>query len=126
MKTFKFTITLIALFITVALVQSCKNKNPSVAKVFVRSSSNELLSDAKVVIIAEVKTNESDIEYVDTLITNTSGYVQFDLKDYFEQAGKEVEVATFRVICRKGTLEGIGKIRTRIYTTAVETIHVVQ
>jgi len=115
-----------ALFLAVALVQSCKNKNPTVAKVFVRSESNELLADAKVVIIAEVKTNESDIEYVDTLITNSSGYVQFDLKDYYEEAGKKIDVATFRVICRKETLEGIGKIRTRIYTTAVETIHVVQ
>jgi len=126
MKTFKFAVTLMALFLAVALVQSCKNKNPTVAKVFVRSESNELLADAKVVIIAEVKTNESDIEYVDTLITNSSGYVQFDLKDYYEEAGKKIDVATFRVICRKETLEGIGKIRTRIYTTAVETIHVVQ
>lgn len=92
------------------------------AKVFVRSASNELLSDARVVIVAKVEENESSIEYVDTLMTNSSGFAEFNLNDYYSQVGKSVTVATFDVICRKSGTEGIGKMRTRVHTTAVETI----
>ncbi len=122
MKTFISKIALLIILVSVGLLQSCKDKAPSVAKIFVRSASHELLSDARVVIIADVEENESTIEYVDTLMTNSSGFVEFNLDDYYSQVGKSIKVATFDLICRKSGLEGVGKIRTRVNTTAVETV----
>ena len=126
MKTIKTTLTLLTLLSALFLTQSCKNKNPSVAKVFVRSASNELVANSRVVIIADVTKNESKIEYVDTLITNTSGYAEFNLEDYFNQAGKQIDVGQFFILGRKDGMEGSGTIRARVHTTAVETIYVTQ
>ncbi|MCO5258945.1 MAG: hypothetical protein M9916_02260 [Crocinitomicaceae bacterium] len=122
MKTLKRIFTALTILLSVVLFQSCKDKSPTIAKIFVRSNSNELLQEARVVLIADVDKNESSIEYVDTVMTNSSGFAEFNLKDYYDQAGAKISVATFTVICRKSGKEGIGKIRTRIHTTAVETI----
>lgn len=126
MKTIKTGLTLLALATTVILIGSCKDKDPSVAKIFVRSNSNELLADTRVVLIADIDKNESTIEYVDTLISNSSGFVEFNIQDYFEKAGKTVTVANFDILCRRSGAEGVGTIRTRVHTTAVETIHLNQ
>ncbi len=104
------------------MLSSCKDKTPSVAKIFVRSASNELLSDARVVIVANLGDNDSNIEYVDTLMTNSSGFAEFNIGEYYTKAGASISVAEFTVICRKSGFEGIGNIRTRVHTTAVETI----
>ncbi len=126
MKTVKSKFALLTISLAVVFTQSCKDKDPSFAKVFVRSSSNELLTDARVVIIADVEENESDMEYVDTLNTNSSGFAEFNLSEYYDQVGKSITVAKFDIICRKSGLEGTGTIRTRVNTTAVETIHISQ
>lgn len=126
MKTFTNKIALITIILSVAFIQSCKDKAPSIAKIFVRSQSNELLSEARVVIIAAIEDNESNTEYVDTVITNTSGFAEFNLQDYYSKVGKSVSVATFDVICRKSGHEGTGTIRTRVNTTAVETIRITE
>jgi hypothetical protein len=126
MKTFTSRIAFITVILSAVLTQSCKDKAPSVAKIFVRSQSNELLADARVVVIAAVNDNESNIEYVDTLLTNSSGFAEFNLQDYYSKVGKSVSVATFDVVCRKLEQQGVGKIRTRVNTTAVETIRIMQ
>lgn len=106
----------------VGFLQSCKNKNPSVLKVFVRSASNELQANAKVVIIADIDANSSSIEYVDTLLTNESGFAYFNMEDYFSKAGEENEIGNFDLVCRKDGKEGKGYARCRVYTTAVESV----
>ncbi|HLU87408.1 MAG TPA: hypothetical protein VKZ44_06605 [Taishania sp.] len=126
MKTLKTGITLLAVTATLLILGSCKEKDPSIAKIFVRSNSNELQADVRVVIIADVSKNESPVEYVDTLLTNNSGFVEFNLDDYYSAAGKKVAVANFDILCRKNNLTGTGKIRARVNTTAVETIKITQ
>lgn len=126
MKTITSKIAFLILILSVAFVQSCKDKAPSVAKIFVRSQSNELLAEARVVLIAAIDDNESETEYVDTLMTNSSGFAEFNLQDYYSKVGKSISVATFDVICRKSGQEGIGRIRTRVHTTAVETIRIME
>lgn len=123
MKQLLKSLVVVVGLLSIGFVQSCKNKNPSVIKVFVRSASNELQTGASVVIIADVDNNESTVEYVDTLLTNESGYVEFNLKAYYDKVNKGVEVGSFDVICRKNNIEGKGYIRSRVYTTAVETIY---
>ena len=60
---------------------------------------------------------------MDTLYTNSYGYVEFNIADYYETAGKKIEVANFDIIARKNDKLGYGEIRTRVYTTAVETVY---
>jgi len=112
---------MVAILIGVS-VTSCKKEAPSRAKVYVRSASNELMSESRVVIIADILTNESTVSYVDTLYTNSSGFADFDLGNYYSQIEKSVKIATFDVICNSEGNEGTGTIRTRVHTTAVETI----
>lgn len=113
---------LFSLLALTTILASCKDDRPSVAKIYVRSESNELLSDAMVVLIAKTIDNEAKIEYVDTLMTNASGFAQFNLEEYYKQAGKNIAVANFDLVCKKSDKQGFGKIRTRIHTIAVETV----
>jgi len=100
----------------------CKKEASSIAKIYVRTASNELAASSMVVIIADVTRNESTVSYVDTLYTNSSGYVEFNLNEYYQKVEKKIKTAIFDVICNDGLSEGTGIIRTRANTTAVETI----
>lgn len=117
-----FYIAMIGLLLSGAL-QSCKNKEPSILRVFVRSHATDLQADAKVVIIADIPSNTSDKEFVDTVLTNESGIAHFNLDPYFSEVGEGNEVAFFRIIARKNGTEGTSKVRTRVHTTAVETVY---
>lgn len=115
---------LFLLFLSLGFLHSCKNKNPSVAKIFVRSASNQLVPGAKVIIIGDVNSNPETIDYVDTLITNESGFVEFFLSPHFEQGGTDYDVAYFDILVKSTTAgDGSGYIRTRVHTTAVETVY---
>lgn len=121
-KRFGFILLVIG---AMSLLHACKNKNPSVAKIYVRSSSNQLIEGAKVIIIGDVTSNPATNSYVDTLVTNPSGFVEFNLASHFEDGGKDYTVAYFDVVAKtNGGLYGTGYIRTRVYTTAVETIYI--
>ena len=106
----------------VGSLQSCK-KDPSILKVFVKSAVNDITVGARVVIIADIQNNESEIEFVDTLYTNDAGFISFDVSDYFSEAGKSIETANFDIIARKDGKQGIGYARVRVRNTAVETVY---
>ncbi len=114
--------TLLLICTALFSLNACK-KDPAVAKIFVRSENNQLMTDARVVIIADRINNESNVEYVDTLFTNSTGYVEFFLNDYFSQTGS-VTVGTFDILCEKGNNRGTGIIRCRANNTAVETVFI--
>ena len=122
MKQYTNSLLMVMAVLSIGFLQSCKNKDPSVLKIFVRSASNELQTDARVVIIADVTNNESKNEYVDTLLTNASGYVEFNIAGYFDQTGG-IDVGSFDLLCRKNDKEGKGYARCRVHTTAVETVY---
>ena len=110
-------------FLSLGVLHSCKNKNPSVVKIFVRSSSNELVSGAKVIIIGDPSSNPATQEYIDTVITNGSGFAYFNVQPYYDAAGeKDNPVAYFDVIAKTDLLQKNGNVRSRVHTTAVETI----
>lgn len=120
-KGFKYGIFLFAL-VAAVILNSCKNKEPSVAKIFVRSASNELVVGAKVIIVGDVDSNPATNPYVDTLITNGSGFAEFNLQSHFDEGGKDYTVAYFDIIVKTDTQTAFGTIRTRVHTTAVETV----
>lgn len=103
-------------------LNSCKNKDPSVMKVFVRSTNNELVANAKVIIIADVNSDPPTPAYVDTVLTNSSGFAYFAMDDFFDGLGKGVTTGYFDVLVKKDPLQGSGYIRARAHITNVLTI----
>jgi hypothetical protein len=111
-----------AVILSIGFAQSCKNKEPSVVKVFVRSASNQVVEGAKVIIVGDVNSTPVTNSYVDTLITNSSGFTQFNLAPYYDAATEEQTVAYFDIIVTTNTKTAEGTVRSRVHTTAVETV----
>jgi hypothetical protein len=122
MRGIKNLIAFVLLTVSIGFVQGCKNKNPSIAKIYTRSNSNELLNDVKVVIIGDVNSDPVTLAYVDTLMTNASGFAEFNMDEYFLKAGEENTVGYFDIIIKKDGKQGEGRIRCRAHNTAVETV----
>lgn len=118
---FKFT-TAIAFIGLFGIFQGCKEKDPSIIKIFVRSNANALVTDARVIIIGDVNSNPPTREFVDTLITNTSGFAEFNMEAYFGEKPKKGETGYFDIIVKKDLKQAEGRIRARANITSVETV----
>jgi len=123
MKTKKILGIAALVAISMGFLYSCKNKNPSVIKIFVRSASNELVNGAKVVIIGDPSSNPPTMNYVDTILTNDSGFAYFNVQPYYDAAGEDNDVAYFDIVAKTTTKTTYGTIRSRVHTTAVETVY---
>jgi hypothetical protein len=119
---FKLIAALSLIISTIMMTTSCKNTDPSVLKIFVRSSSNELLEGAQVVVIGDLQSNPPTNAFVDTLITNSSGFVVFNMNNYFDAASEANSTGYFDVIAKKNTKSGSGYVRCRMHLTTVETV----
>ena len=109
--------------LAIGFLQSCKNKDPSFAKVYVRSSNDQLVEGAKVIIIGDVENATKTVHYVDTLLTNSSGFALFPMETYFDAAGEDNPVGVFDIIIKKGLDYGEGSnFRVRIHNTSVKTV----
>jgi hypothetical protein len=108
------------------ILQGCKEKDPSIIKIFVRSNANALVSDARVVIIGDINSNPPTREYVDTLLTNASGFAEFNMEDYYGAKPKKGETGYFDIVVKKDTRVAEGRIRARANITNVETIKLPQ
>ena len=108
--------------ISILLVLSSCKKDPSVLKVFVRSENNQLVENAKVIIIADVNSDLPTPEYVDTVQTNGSGFAYFDLEDFYAKMGKKETVGYFDVLAKQDPKQGNGYIRCRKHITNVITV----
>ncbi len=113
--------TLVLLFLFV--LSSCKNNDPSVLKIFVRSAGNQLLDGAQIVIIGDVNSDPATLPHVDTLVSNSSGFATFNLDDYFKSAGEDNSTAFFDLIVEKDGKDGSGYVRCRAHITTVETVY---
>lgn len=123
MKKLRKHILLSSLFLlAIGILSACKNDDPSVLKIFVRSASNELQNGAKVVIIGDVNSNPATLPYVDTIMTNASGFATFNMDEYFNTSGSDNTTGYFDVIVKQGTSEGTEYVRCRAHITTVETV----
>jgi hypothetical protein len=111
-----------ALFLSIGILSGCKNDDPSILKIFVRSSSNALLPGAQVVIIGDVDSNPATLPYVDTLNTNASGFIEANMDEYFTSAGESNPTGYFDVLVSKDGKEGTAYVRCRVHITTVETV----
>jgi hypothetical protein len=114
-------IILLAVFV---VSYSCKPKDPSILKVFVRSTDNELQTNAKVVIIGDVNSNPATPAYVDTVITNSSGFAFINMDPFFDGLKKGESTGYFDIVAKKNVSQGSGYIRARAHITNVETIYI--
>lgn len=119
----KITAVLFLLFVTTIVIVSCKNKEPSIVKIFVRNANNQLISDARVIIIADVNSEPATPAYVDTVLTNNGGFASFNLQPLFDTYSKDDDkLAFFDIIVKFDGKQANGEIRSRAHVTAVETI----
>ena len=125
MKKLRFLLPLLMLTSVVFVMDGCKNKKPSLLKVFVRSSSNELLEGAMVTIIGDVNSNPATASYVDTLFTNSSGFAQFDLEELFTKQGKDNTTGYLDIVAKKTPTQGTGRSRVRAHITGIETVFLI-
>ena len=124
-NTLKYSFFAGLLFAVLSVISACKNTDPSIVKIFVRSQSNELLKNAEVIIIGDVNSNPATLPYVDTVFTNSSGYAQFNLNEYYTKAGEDKPIAYFDVIAKKDIKSDSAYVRCRAHITAVETIFMI-
>ena len=104
---------------------SCEPKDPAVLKVFVRSSTNQLIGGAKVIVIGDQQSNPPTQDFVDTSFTNSSGFTSVDMDQYFDlyRDGDENTTGYFDIIVKYNNKDTTGYTRCRIHTTSVETIY---
>ena len=105
------------------VLTACKNDNPSVIKVFVRDASNALVTGAKVVIIGDQQSNPPTSSYVDTVVTNASGYSTFNMDEFYNGTTPDETTGYFDIVVKKDAKTAQGYIRSRVHTTAVETVY---
>lgn len=115
---------MLAAFSTI-IILSCEPKDPAVLKVFVRSSTNQLIGGAKVIVIGDQQSNPPTQDFVDTSITNSSGFTAVDMDQYFDlyRDGDENTTGYFDIIVKHNNKVASGQTRCRIHTTSVETIY---
>jgi hypothetical protein len=104
---------------------SCEPKDPAVLKVFVRSSTNQLIGGAKVIVIGDQQSNPPTQDFVDTSYTNSSGFASIDMDQYFDvyRDGDLNTTGYFDIIVKYNNKVASGQTRCRIHTTSVETIY---
>ena len=104
---------------------SCEPKDPAILKVFVRSSTNQLIGGAKVVVIGDQQSNPPTQDFVDTSYTNSSGFASIDMDQYFDvyRDGDLNTTGYFDIIVKYNNKVASGQTRCRFHTTSVETIY---
>ncbi|PHR46976.1 MAG: hypothetical protein COA32_08610 [Fluviicola sp.] len=108
--------------LVVGLVFSCKSKDPSVLKIYVRSNNHILTPDATVRLVGDV--SEGTPEYFEEKKTDESGVVIFNLDELFSTYEKEQNaVAHFTLYAKDSSAYYTTKnVRAKIHLTSVETI----
>ena len=77
-----------------------------------------------VVIIGDINSNPPTNSYVDSVLTNSSGFAVFEMQAYYDAAGEDNTIGYFDIVAKKGTkVNDDERIRSRAHTTAVETVY---
>jgi hypothetical protein len=121
----KSILVFFSLFGLFLLFSGCEPRDPAILKVFVRSSTNQLINGAKVVVIGDQQSNPPTQDFVDTSFTNSSGFSVIDMDQYFDKYrdGDENTTGYFDIIVKYNNKVGYGQTRCRIHTTSVETVY---
>lgn len=105
-----------------AMSTGCRKKKDTLVIVYVKDSSNMLVSGAQVVLYGNSSTGQqADVTLYDTLVTNSSGEAKFNFNDVYQlgQAG----VAVLNIKVYKEGLMGSGIIKVEQEKTSSETVY---
>ena len=114
----------IPICIGLLFLSSCESKDPSILKVYVRTTSNVLVDNARVVVIGDQQSNPATMDFVDTIYTNSSGFATINMDQYFDKLPNSNKNTTgyFDLIVDNGIDSGSGQAKCKIHTTSVETV----
>lgn len=101
---------------------SCKSKDPSVLKVFVRDENDQLLPQAKVIVVGDTKSEPATIDYVDTAFTDAQGVAQFDMEEFYKASGKATTSGYFDILVKFGEKQAESRTRIKKHMVTVETV----
>ncbi|MBM3417366.1 MAG: hypothetical protein FJY17_00415 [Bacteroidetes bacterium] len=118
----KNTIGFVALLGLFTIFSGCR-KDPAILKVFVRSSSNQLIQGARVVVVGDQQSNPPTQNFVDTVYTNSSGFAIMDMDQYFDAYPNDGTTGYFDIYVEYNNKVASGNTRCRVQTTSVETIY---
>jgi hypothetical protein len=105
-----FTAVATLLVSSLALMNSCRKKGDTIARITVRDTANMLVPGAEVILYGQSTTDPiQPVVRRDTAFTNSSGVAVFNYNDVYQlgQAG----VAVLNISARKGNLFGSGIIK---------------
>lgn len=119
---FKNAILSVVVGVSLLLMYSCTEKDPSVLKIYVRSSANILTPDVNVRIVGDI--SKGTPEYKEEVRTNESGTAIFVLDELFDQYGKKDDKVAHFTVYAIDTAEfpTLGKAKAKQYLTSTETI----
>ncbi len=106
------------------LIASCAKKEPSLLKIFVKSSSITHVENITVRIVGDL--DKDTPEYLEEKKSNENGLAQFNLDDFYSQYGKKDEkVAYFNVYIKDtvGYFDYVGNVKTKANITSTETVY---
>lgn len=124
----KFLPNKYALFILLAIASAgvfsgCRKKKDTIAKIYVKNWSNELVEGATVILYGKSTINTpANVVLYDTTQTNSSGVAVFNYNDVYQlgQAG----VAVLDIKAYKDGAQGQGIIKVEEETTSEETVFI--
>lgn len=119
----KFTLLFFAALLALNLgLSSCESKEDSILRVFVRDENNDLLPNAKVIIIGDTKSNPPTMDYVDTLFSNNQGVAEFNMNEFYTAGGKVTTSGYFDILVKYLNKQAAGYVRVKEHIISVSTV----
>jgi hypothetical protein len=123
-----FALFTVLLTLTLVFV-GCKEK-PSLLRVYVRKSDNNLLDKglyAKVLLSSDANSNPPTTKFSDSKMTNDASFAEFNLDAFFATHiaayGDSVRSGYFKINVKLDEIEGDTTVRVTYKTTSVQTIY---
>jgi len=125
----KKIIQLTTLILFLSSIIGCKEE-PSLLRVYVRKSDNNLLDKGlygKVLISSDASSNPPTSKYSDAKMTNDASFAEFNLDPFFATHraanGDTVRSGYFKINVKLDDIEGDTTVRVTYKTTSVQTIY---
>ena len=107
----------------VALSSGCRKKADTIAIIYVRDVTNQLVSGAQVVLYGQSTTNQpANVVLYDTTTSNTSGVAKFNFNDVYQLGQAGVAVLNIEASFAGAAGQGIIKIEQEV--TSTETVFI--
>lgn len=121
----KYSFLLVSLLFSLGLITSlsCNKKKDTIAKIYIKNSSNALVSGARVVLYGQSSEGQQGkVTVGDTTKSNSAGEAIFNLNDVYQKG--QAGVAVLNISASLGTETGSGIIKVVEEVTSEETVFI--